>query len=68
MEGESAFCGESLKDGATASLDCFPTVGQIGAEAAHFLRNCGTGSQAHIGGRLLRTQPQIASSELKFGL
>ena len=47
------FCGASLKDGATSSLDVFPTAGQIGEEAAHSLPHCGTGSLAQVGGGFL---------------
>ena len=47
------FCGASLKDGATSSLDFLPAVVQMGEKAADLFPYCGTGSQAHIGGCLL---------------
>ena len=37
-------CGASLKDGATSSLDFFPTVGQMGEKVADPFPYCGTGS------------------------
>ena len=45
-------CGASLKDGATSSLDFFPTVGQMGEKVADPFPYCGTGSQTQVGGCL----------------
>ena len=47
MDVASEFCGASLKDGATSSLDFLPAVVQMGEKVADPFPYCGTGSQTH---------------------
>ncbi len=43
------FVGFGLQHGSAAAFDFLVSLGQIGEKAAHFLPDCGTGSQALVG-------------------